>query len=56
MKIVPVEPTIAELEKKAADCEEKAAHEIEPAVGKLHELANLYRGWIAALRSRKWTS
>jgi hypothetical protein len=56
MKIVPAEPTIAELEKKAADCEEEATHESGPTASKLQELAKLYREWIAALRSWKWIS
>jgi len=56
MKLIPAGATIAELEKKAADCEEKAKQEAEPAATKLREEALLYREWIAALRSGRWHS
>jgi hypothetical protein len=45
MKMVPAEPTIAELEKKTGDCEEKVAQESAPVASKLHDLAKLYREW-----------
>ncbi len=54
MKLVPAGATIAELEKKATDCEERAKKEAEPEATKLREEALLYREWIAALRSGKW--
>jgi hypothetical protein len=54
MKLVPAGATIAELEQKAMDCEEKAKKEAEPGATKLREQALLYREWIAALRSGKW--
>lgn len=54
MKLVPPGATIAELEKKATDCEEKAKTEAEPEATKLKEEALLYRGWLTALRSGKW--
>jgi hypothetical protein len=54
MKLVPPDATIAELEKKAADCEEKAKQEAEPKATELGEEALLYREWIAALSSGKW--
>jgi hypothetical protein len=54
MKLIPADATVAELEKKAADCEDKAKREAEPAATKLREEALLYREWIDALRSGKW--
>ena len=54
MKLIPPDATIAELEKKATDCEEKAKKKAEPEAAKLKEEALLYREWIAALRSGKW--
>jgi hypothetical protein len=56
MKIIPAGATITELEKKAADCEEKAEREAGPEATKLREEALLYREWIATLRSGKWDS
>ena len=55
-KIVPAGATIAELKKKAADCEQRAEQEAEPEATKLKEEALLYREWIAALQSGKWHS
>jgi len=55
-KIIPAGATISELEKKAADCEEKAKQHAEPEATKLREEALLYREWIVALRSGKWHS
>jgi hypothetical protein len=54
MRLVPAGPTIAELEKKATDCEEKAKNEVEPEATKLKEEALLYREWITSLRSGNW--
>ena len=54
MKLIPPDATIAELEKMAMDCEDKAKKEVEPEATKLREEALLYREWIAALRSGKW--
>jgi len=56
MKLIPAGATIAKLEKKAADCEEKAKQEAEPEATKLREEALLYREWISALNSGKWHS
>jgi len=53
---VPPHATIAELEKKAADCEQRAAKAEEPHAAELRQEAKLYREWIAALRSGHWTS
>jgi len=55
-QIVPAGATIAELKKKAVDCEHRAPQAVEPEATKLKEEALLYREWIAALRSRKWHS
>jgi hypothetical protein len=54
MKLIPADATIAELEKKATVCEEKAKQEAEPKATELMEEALLYREWIAALSSGKW--
>jgi len=54
MKLVPAGATIAELEEKAADCEEKAKKEAELQATKLREQALLCREWITALRSGNW--
>jgi hypothetical protein len=48
--------TLAELGKKAVDCEENAKREAEPEAKKLREEALLYREWTATLRSGKWHS
>lgn len=56
MKFVPADSSIAELKRKAAECEQKAEHEKEPLASQLKEEARMYRGWIAALKSKKWTS
>jgi hypothetical protein len=56
MKIVPAGPTVAELEKKAEDCEKKAKQEAEPVASQLKEEAKAFRAWAAALRSGTWTS
>jgi len=52
MKFVPADSSIAELERKAAECEQKAEQEKEPLASQLKEEARLYRGWIAALKSK----
>jgi hypothetical protein len=53
---VSVAATLAELEQKAAECDRQAATEPEPYATELREKAKLYRGWIAQLRSGRWTS
>jgi len=53
---IPADATLAELEKKAADCEQRATQEQEPLAIALREEAKLYREWIATLRSGWWTS
>jgi len=55
-RIVPAGATIAELKKKAADCEEKAKQTAEPEATRLREEALFCREWIAALRSGLWHS
>jgi hypothetical protein len=54
--LIPRDATIAELERKAADAEEKSAKEPEPRATELREEAKLYREWVASLRSALWTS
>ena len=54
MNLIPPGATMAELEKKAADCEEKAKGEAEPGATKLREEALLFREWITVLRSGRW--
>lgn len=56
MKIIPADTTIAELEKKACEHEEKAKGESDPIAARLRDEAELCREWIAALKTRKWTS
>jgi len=53
---VSPDATIAELEMKASDCEQLAVRAKEPLATELREEAKRYRGWIAALRSGRWTS
>ncbi|MGO8814530.1 MAG: hypothetical protein ACLQVG_07645 [Terriglobia bacterium] len=53
---VPPAATIAELEKKAADCEHKATEAKELEAEELRQKAKLYRQWVAELRSGHWTS
>ncbi len=48
--------TVAELERKAVDAEEKAANEPEPRATKLREEAKLYREWATSLRLGQWAS
>ena len=55
-RFIPRDPTIAELERKAADAQEKATSESEPRAAELGEEAKLYREWAASLRSGRWTS
>jgi len=55
-EFIPVDATIAELKKHAADCEEQAAKEPEPLASQLRERAKLLRGWIEELRSGRWTA
>jgi len=51
---IPPDATIAELEKKAADCEQRAPKAEEPRATELRKEAKLYRDWVAALRSGRW--
>jgi hypothetical protein len=55
-EFIPANATIAELEEKAAECEQRAEMEQEPIASALREEAREYRGWIKALRSGLWTS
>jgi len=56
MKIVPADATIAELEKKAAEYEEKAKTAPDGIATRLREKAKFCGEWIAALKSGKWKS
>jgi len=56
MKIVPADATIADLEKKAAEYEEKAKTEPDRNAIGLRERAKLCLEWIAALKTGKWMS
>ena len=56
MKVIPADATIAELEKKAHENEEKAQNETDTIAARLREKATLCREWIAALKTGKWTS
>jgi len=47
--------TISELEKKASDCEQRAAKAEEPLASQLRAEAESYRRWAASLRSGRWT-
>jgi hypothetical protein len=53
---IPRDATVAELERKATECERKAASEQEPRATELRDEAKLYREWATALRSGLWTS
>jgi hypothetical protein len=53
---VPPDATIAELEKKAAECKQKAEKSEVPLAAELRQEAKLCREWIAALRSGRWTA
>jgi hypothetical protein len=53
---IPPDATVADLERKAAECDQKAANEEEPLATELREEAKLYRGWAATLRAGQWTS
>jgi hypothetical protein len=53
---VPADGTLAELRKKADDCEQRATQEQEPLATALRKEAKLYRGWMTALRSGHWTA
>jgi len=55
-QFLPRDVTVADLEQKAAECEEKASSEKEPRATELRDEAILYRSWVAALRSGQWTS
>ena len=56
MKIVPADDTIADLERKAVECEEKARTAPSRIATRIGEKAKLCREWIAALKSGEWIS
>jgi hypothetical protein len=53
---VPANATVEELEKKAADCEQRAAQLNDATDTTLQKEAELYRSWIVVLRSGQWTA
>jgi hypothetical protein len=55
-QVVSAEATIAELEKKAAECEEKLKTQLDREAAALRQNANAYREWIAALKGGHWRS
>jgi hypothetical protein len=55
-KFIPAQPTIAELERKAQECEKRAKQQAEPEATALREKAKRYRDWARSLRSGQWTS
>lgn len=50
-RFIPVGDALAELEKKAAECEARAKEAQEPQATTLRELPELYRGWMKTLGS-----
>jgi hypothetical protein len=54
MKIVPMENTCEELERKAVEYESAAKKKPEPEATRAREQAKLCREWIAALKSGTW--
>lgn len=53
---IPTNAVLAELEKKAADCEQRAEKEPEPQATTLREEAKRNRDWIRSIRSGAWTA
>jgi hypothetical protein len=51
MHFVPADATIAELEKKAEECENKAKQEAEPLASQLTEEAKAFRAWAVSQRN-----
>ena len=56
MKIIPADDVIADLERKAADCEAKLGSEPEPIATQLREKAKAIRAWVADLKAGRWVS
>jgi hypothetical protein len=56
MKIIPAGDVIADLERKAADCEVRAESEAEPIATHLKDEAKRIRSWIAHLKTGRWSS
>jgi hypothetical protein len=53
---IPPNAVLAELERKADDCELRAENAPEPQATALLEEAKQYRDWIGSIRSRTWTA
>jgi hypothetical protein len=56
MRFLPSDATIADLERKALECEQAARERPKPDATKLKGLAALCREWVVALKSGMWTS
>ena len=56
VRFIPSHPTIAELEKMAQDCEERAKNAFETEAAALREEAERYRKWARGLRMGPWIS
>jgi hypothetical protein len=55
-QFVPPGATIDELERKAAELDERAAKAEEPRAAELRREAELCRKWAASLGSGRWSS
>jgi hypothetical protein len=57
---IPRDATVADLERKAGECEQQPANEQEPRATELREEEKLYRDWATTLRwdngRREWRS
>lgn len=53
---IPKDVTVADLERKAAEYEQRAAKEGEPLATELVEQARVCREWAARLRTGRWSS
>ncbi len=55
-RFVPADTSIAELERRAAECERNAKSETGEKGLALRQEAELYREWILILRKEHWNS
>jgi hypothetical protein len=53
---IPPTAVLAELDKKATECERRAKKEPEPQATALREEAKQYRDWIRSIQSGAWTA
>ncbi len=56
MKIVPARETLANLEKKARECEQQAKIAPAAVAERLKQKARICRAWFLVLKSGRWTS